>query len=622
MNGPVLAILLRQKAENMMKEAMTARAWTIARPLAGACLLAATSACALIPNLPGVSSQQAQTPARAEVEGVPPPLRARANELVRVDEAPARSVLEARNRMNSSAQLLQDLLSSEGYLAAHITPSRIETVSETAVLTAEPGPVFTILSRDFAGRESMVPEVARQLDTKLAGLPVGAVARTQTIESMDDVLVQQLRRQGYPFARSEGIDVLASRENADVELTFMLVPGPRVSLGALEVPGADERSAKMVRALKTWSDGDLYTPTVIDRLRTRLRSTGLYDGIGVTVSELPGSDGLHTVTATLVEGEPRTIGIGASASTTEGVGVDAYWERRNLTGRADSIRIEANVATLAQELTATYELPNIGRYGRTLALETGARAEQTDAYDLEGVSIGASLAQPFSRELTVSVGAKVDATRTLDERARIVGGIEREQVTLSFPVSANYSDVGDPLDPQSGVRLFAGTDTGVSVGDSTPGYTRLHLSGATYRAISENLVAAVRAEYGVFAGSGAVSPDKLFFAGGGGTVRGYEYQSLSPRDSLGVLTGGRSLFSASAELRWRASERFGYAVFTDFGGAGDDPGSVFSDAAASVGLGVRYYPGFGPIRLDIATPLDRRDGDAPVQVYISIGQAF
>ncbi len=605
-----------------MIEAKTAIAWTIARPLAGACLLAVTSACAMIPGLRGVTAQEAEARPRADVEGMPPSLRARANELVRVSEPPPRSVLEARNRMNSSAQVLQDLLSSEGYLAAEIQPSRIETVTETAILEAEPGPLFTILSRNFAGRDDMVPEVARKLDTELAGLPVGAVARTQTIERMDDELVQQLRRQGYPFARSEGIDVLASRENEDVELTFMLAPGPRVALGSLEIPGADARSTRMVRMLKTWSDGDLYTPAVIDRLRTRLRSTGLYEGIGVVIAETPGAEGLHTVTVTLVEGDPRTIGIGASGSTTEGIGVDAYWEKRNLTGRADRIRIRGNVATLAQDLTATYELPNIGRYGRTLALEAGVRAEQTDAYDLDGIRIGASLAQPFSRELTISVGTQLDATRTIDERARIVGGIEREQVTLSFPVSANYSDVGDPLDPQSGIRLFAGAETGISVGDGTPGYTRLHLSGSTYRAITENIVAAFRAEYGAFAGSSAVPPDKLFFAGGGGTVRGYEYQSLSPRDSLGILTGGRGLFAASAELRWRASERFGYALFTDFGAAGDDPGSLISDGAASIGFGVRYYPGFGPIRLDIATPLDRRDGDAPVQVYISIGQAF
>lgn len=605
-----------------MKAAKAALVWTIARPLAGAALLVSVSACSLLPNFQSPLTREPEKTSRAEVQGVPLELRARANELVLVAEEPPRSVLEVRHRLNGSAELLQDFLSSEGYLAAEVIPSRVDTLSDQPVLQARPGRVFTIATREFQGRHDIEPDVARRLDQALQDLPPGSIARTDTIEQMDDLLVLLLRRQGYAFAQSQGIDVLASREDANVELTFLLTPGPRVLLGALEAPDAEGRSAEMIRTLKTWRDGDLYTPATIDRLRTRLRSTGLYDGIGVTVSELPGPDGLHTVTATLVEGKPRTIGAGFSASTTEGVGVDAYWERRNLTGRADRLRISTNVATLARDLTATYERPNIGRYGRTLGLEAGIRAEETDAYDLEGVKLGASLSQPFTRQLRLSIGAELDATRTIDQRAKILGGIERELVTLAFPVALTYTDVGDPLDPQSGIRLFAGAETGVSFGNATPGYTRLHLTGSTYRAISENLIAAFRAEYGAFAGSNAVPPDKLFFAGGGGTVRGYDYQSLSPSDSLGNLQGGRNLFATSAELRWRASERFGYVAFADFGAAADDAGSLFSNAGAAIGLGVRYYPGFGPIRFDIATPVNPRDGDSPVQVYISIGQAF
>lgn len=605
-----------------MKVTKPALARTFARPLAGALLLVSVSACAILPDIGAPLSGEPEKVARAEIQGVPKDLRARASDLVKVAEAPPRSVLEVRNRLDGSSQLLEDFLSSEGYLAANVTPSRVEHLTDQPVLVADPGRQFTVLSRAYQGRDDLAADIRAKLDEILAGLPEGSIARTDAIERIDDLLVQSLRQQGHAFARSEGIDVLASRADANVELTFLLVPGPRIVLGALEVPDADDDTRRMVRTLKTWKDGDLYTPAIIDRLRTRLRSTGLYDGIGVTVSDMPGPDGLHTVTATLVEGKPRTIGAGISASTTEGVGVDAYWERRNITGRGDRLRISTSVATLARDLTATYERPNIGRYGRTLSLEAGVRGEETDAYDLQGVKVGAALAQPFTRQLTLSVGAEVDATRTNDQRAKIVGGVERELVTLAFPVSLNYTDIGDPLDPQSGIKLFAGAESGISFGDNTPGYTRMHLTGATYRAVSEGLVAAFRAEYGAFAGSNAVPPDKLFFAGGGGTVRGYDYQSLSPTDALGNLQGGRSIFSTSAELRWRASDHWGYAVFADYGGAADDTASLLDEAGASVGFGVRYYPGFGPVRLDIATPLNRRDGDSPVQVYISIGQAF
>jgi len=605
-----------------MKTQTPASLRTIARPLAWACLLASLAGCTLVPGLRDVASREPERRPRAALEGVPSALAAKANELVRMAEPAPRSVLEARNRINQSSDLVRDLLASEGFLAAEVVPSPITSTSDLPVLAAEPGPLFTVLTRNFEGRGDMAPEVARQLETVLENLPAGAPARTQTIEALDDELVLSLRRQGYAFAQSEGIDVLASRQDANVALTFLLIPGPRVALGQLVISDFDARNQNTVRMLRTWSDGDLFTPSSLDRLRTRLRSTGLYEGIGVTVSETAGEDGLHTVTATLVEGKPRTVGAGVSASTTEGVGVNAYWERRNLTGRADRLRIEGDLATLVRGLNLSYERPHIGRYGRILSIEAGVRQEETDAYDLRGVRLGAALAQPVWRDVSLSLGAELDATRTSDQRVRIAGGLARDQITLAFPLAVNYSDVADPLDPQSGVRLFTGLETGVSVGDKTPGYTRLQVSGATYRAIRENLVAAVRAEYGVFLGSKAVAPDKLFFAGGGGTVRGYPYQSLSPRDSLGILTGGRSLFTASAEMRWRASERFGYALFADLGAAADDPGSVFSEASGAVGLGLRYYPGFGPVRLDIAMPLDQRSGEAPVQIYISIGQAF
>jgi translocation and assembly module TamA len=149
------------------------------------------------------------------------------------------------------------------------------------------------------------------------------------------------------------------------------------------------------------------------------------------------------------------------------------------------------------------------------------------------------------------------------------------------------------------------------------------LSGSTYHKIGDGpFVAALRSQIGAFFGSDAVPLDRLFFAGGGGSVRGFEYQSLSPRDSTGALVGGRSLFDVSAELRWRRSERRGYVLFVDSGAAANNVDDVFGELRTAVGVGFRYYPGFGPIRVDIATPLDRRDGEAPVQFYVSIGQSF
>lgn len=593
------------------------------RPIAGACLMGAVTACASLNGTTNGNGGENGVPAQAHfhLRGIPAPLASRANALLRADIPEPRSVLEKRNRAASLARSVEDLLAAEGYLAATVQPDDFSTLEGSAALHVDPGPLFVVASTRLTGAEAVDPQTLTLLNASLAEVRPGAVVRAAEIERVEAELVSKLHQNGYAFATSPGIDALASRDEGNVEITYTLTPGPLVRLGVLESDETDSRSLRAIQVLKTWDTGDIYTPRIIDRLRSRLRSSGLYDGIGVAVAPDPGEDGYHTVSLTLTDAQPRSIGFGVTASTTEGIGADVIWERRNVTGRADKVTVQAAAATLSRSLTAGYELPNIGRFGRTFTAETGVRAEETPAYDLQGIRVAAGLAQPITRQLTVSVGGAIDATRITDQRTRIFLG-ESEQLTFSIPVAATYTDVGDPLDPQDGIRALASVESGVSLGNSTPGYTRMLLSGATYRKIAEDLVLAVRAEYGAFSGSNAVPPDRLFFAGGGGTVRGYEYQSLSPTDPLGGYTGGRSLFSTSAELRWRRSERFGYVAFVDAGAASNDAGSVFGEASAAVGFGIRYYPGFGPIRFDIAAPLDKRPGDAPVQIYVSIGQAF
>ena len=594
----------------------------LTHPATGVCLLGAVTACA---GFPGTNGNGASTAARGvpvAFSGVPADLEAKAKTVLETEDGPARSVLESRNRASMSADTLEEYLASEGYLAADVSPELVESIDKKPTLDVTAGELFRIASVSVTLATPISDSLQAKLDMESKTLAVESPARTPDIEDLDNRLVRTLRNGGHAFAESGGIDVLASRKNKSVELTYALVPGPFVRLGDMVVLDSGKCQVNTICALRTWTPGDAYTPEKIDQLRLRLRSSGLFDGIGVEVSKTPDENGFYPVELTLSDAKRRSVGAGVTASTTDGVGTDAFWERRNVTGAADTLRVQAEVATLARELSTTYTRPNIGQYGRTLTVETGIRAEETDAYDLQGIKFGAALSQPFRKNFTLSAGASIEATRTEELRLRSLTE-PRELYTLSFPLAATYSNVKEPLDPQSGRRAFLGVEPGLSVGDANAGYTRMLLSGSTYHKIADGpFVAALRGEFGAFFGSDAVPLDRLFFAGGGGSVRGFEYQSLSPRDLTGALVGGRSLFDVSAELRWRRSDKLGYVLFVDSGAAADSVDDVFGDLRTAVGVGLRYYPGFGPIRVDIATPVDRRDGEDPVQFYVSIGQSF
>ena len=595
----------------------------LARCAASLALAGSLSACAVFGGSSTHTNGTRATIPPATLAGVPGGLSAKADTLLTTYAAPPASILEARRRADRAAATVEEYLSAEGYLAATATPERIDSTDRTPRIDVDPGPRFRIAGITVTVEGEVDAETSDKLDRARAALLVGGPARSGAIEALNTTLLSRLRDAGYAFATSSDIDLLASRTQSNVEVTYTIQPGPRVKLGRLVLPEGISTREPAIRVMRSWAPGDLYSPEKIRTLRARLRSAGLFDGIGIEIADTPEADGTHPVHLLLLEGKPRSVGAGASVSTTEGVGIDAFWERRNITGRGDTLRVEGSAANLGRSLGATYELPNIGRYGRTLTAEIGARGIETDAYDLQGIKTGASLSQPLNKNFTISAGAFVDVTRTIEYDLLTTGPSDPiDQVTFSFPLSATYDTVSNPLDPQGGHRALATLEPSVSTGTAAATYTRFVTSASTYHSLTDDLVAAVRVEAGGFIGDTDVPADRLFFAGGGGSVRGYPYQSLSPRNIEGDYVGGEALFDASFELRWRKSQRWGYAAFVDTGAAAGDFGEVFGDLRTAFGLGVRYYPGFGPIRLDIATPIDRREGEDPVQVYISIGQAF
>ena len=573
---------------------------------------------------------------RVPVYGVPPGLNDPLKALQREEPAP-QTLFEARRQAERAAQVVSTFLESEGYYQAEVEPfaEGQNTFSRGVRVTA--GPLFVYAGRRIAYLGAAPDaETQSELDSLLEPISPGAPARAEPVIETGDALVRRLRAAGYPDAGAEPVDALADAGAGSIELEFRLRPGLRASFGSISVTGLDATRDDFIASLRPWREGERVTPARMDEFRARLAETGLFATTAVRLEEAaaPGANGVDArdVIVDVTERERRTIALGASASSSDGFGVDAEWQIRNYSGWGDSLTVSGQVATLERRLRTTYRLPHIGKYGRILDLSGEIEDFETDAFDQTGANVSATLEEQLSPRVRASLGVEGGFASILDQQARAAGAGPRDLYIVSGTGTAEYVGVRDILDPVNGIRARLLLEPGVTWGDTNIGFTRISGEAALYWDMgTEDFVAAVRGRAGAIAGPNGVPPDRLFYAGGGGSVRGYEYQSLSPRNiTTRQLVGGRALVEASAELRYRASDTLGYVAFVDAGSAFDpgatgstlDPNIDAGRVGVGAGLGLRYYTAFGPLRADIAVPLSKSDGDADFQVYLSIGQAF
>jgi translocation and assembly module TamA len=199
-------------------------------------------------------------------------------------------------------------------------------------------------------------------------------------------------------------------------------------------------------------------------------------------------------------------------------------------------------------------------------------------------------------------------------------------VGLPSQVRLNHAD--STVEPTKGYMLTLNASPYVDTSNKHDIFSILRLTGSTYVDVSGDgrSVLAARASFGIIPGAdvGLIPPDKLFYAGGGGSVRGFAYQGAGPRDSGNAPLGGLSVVEASVEFRQRIGKSFGVVAFIDAGSAYRELWPNFSVLTPRVGtgVGVRYYTDFGPARLDFGIPLNKREGDPPFGIYVSLGQAF
>ncbi|MHB2169777.1 autotransporter assembly complex protein TamA [Alsobacter sp. R-9] len=503
-------------------------------------------------------------------------------------------------------------------------------------IAARPGPLFTFRTIAVLDARTGRPFAPDVMPPRAIRMSPAEPARAADILAAEASIVDRLRALGHPFAKVTLRQPVVDHPAKAFDITLTVEPGPKADLGAIATGGLTTVDPAPVRSFIYARPGDPYSPEALEGIRKSVSRVDIIGGVRVKEADRLDAAGQLPIFVELTERKPRAVGASVNYSTIDGPELRTYWVHRNLFGAAETLRLEASLFyaqpwtghtgstfsrdNLGGRFAATFVKPGLGGTPNDLLASALVERTSTVGYTVRHAGADAGLRHRFSDTTSVQGGVRFDRGQSSD----LLGEID--YTLIGIPISGTIDTTDNLLDPTRGFRFNANVTPYPAALGSTVNMTVARATGSTYYAVDEDarIVLAARASLGVILGPDLdeIPANYRFYAGGGGSVRGYRYQSLSPRIYRTPI-GGRSIAEASFEARIKITDTIGIVPFVDTGMAFDEAFPRFDNQLqTAVGLGLRYYTPIGPIRVDVAAPINRRPGDRPVALYVSIGQAF
>ena len=485
------------------------------------------------------------------------------------------------------------------------------------------GPLYHLRRVALTGQPDAVAEHALKLKSGDPAIAADVVAAQGRI-------LDALRDDGHALAKVEPPVAVLVPPATGLDVSYAVQPGPRVDLGPITIVGLDRVHESYVRRRLLLHAGERFDPRKIDKAREDLAAAGVFSAVTVDAPDQLDADGQLPLTLRLVERKRHVLGATAAYSTDLGFSAGVTWSHRNLFGNAERLDLGAAVTQLGgsasrrpgYDVTATLTQPDVFIRDLDLIYRLEGIKESLDAYDRTAILGGVSVRRRFSTEFALTAGLQAQQSRVTQEN------VTRDYTLLQLPVTATYDTTGADglLDATHGIKATGTITPSDSLRAPGAQFVILQASGSTYFDFGSagRSILALRATVASVQGATTfeLPPDQRLYAGGSATVRGYKYQSVGPKFPDLRPIGGTSLGAATVEFRQRFLSSFGAAVFVDAGEASSTSAPFSGSLRMGAGAGIRYYTPFGPIRADIAVPLNKQRGDDGFEIYVGIGQAF
>lgn len=525
------------------------------------------------------------------------------------DPLPDPIALEAR--LAADQNHVKTLLENQGYYDSVVHIDNTVAADQKITLQVDLGPRYQLSRYTLTGQSALPLPSPETL-----GLKIGGPALAADLQAAETKALDQLAETGYPLAKFTATQYIVNHATQTLEANLTVDAGPKVPFGDVHFLGLERTHPQYLLNRRPWESGQVYSTTQLKAYQKALLDTDLFSSVKLTPAQSPAPDGSLPIEAVLVERKPRSYGGSAGYSTDQGAGVTAFWSHRNLWGNGEKLDVTGKGYAKNQSLKAALRTPDVPDKRTTFLISLEAFNEHSSAYNASGLKseIG------FERQMTE--GWKVSAGTRL-----FYGNVDDNAVIdMALPLIMTVDNTDSLLDPSSGWRATSSFTPNFALTGSQTAYATWEQRLSAYHSLtkSQSVVLAGWAHAGgvLFANTTDIPPTSRFYAGGGGSVRGYAYRSIGEKDTSGDPLGGTALLEGGGELRVRFSDTWGGVLFAEGGAISKTTVPTPSRPQYAAGIGVRYLTSIAPLRFDVGVPLNPRNSDSAYQIYISLGQAF
>lgn len=524
--------------------------------------------------------------------------------------------------MNQDKAIIEKILRSHAYYSNKIEVN-IRQTEEGLIgefhINKGPQFVFDNISIELENGDLELKSNLLQIISK-NGMEKGLPCESSTVFKVEEEIVRGLKDLGYPLGKISDRQYVVDYTKNAMDVWFRVDPGPKAYFGSLVINGLKKTRYEYIKRLLDWAENEPFSQSRLDQVQRLLYQSGLFSAVSVRNQEVLDEGNRMDLIVDVTERKHRSISGGIGYKSYEGPGISFAWENLNLLGGAERLSIRCGILSNAYYQKLDYLKPYFRDKPQDMLLGVQNKKEEQDAYEATIRSIEGLINIPNWKKLAIGYGI-------LTKYGQVSQMEHQERYTLfALQLKASKLKVDDILNPSSGYRGFLSLYPSYLI-DENRQYLKLNTGGSAYLPLSfdkRNVVAA-RVNLGIMGNitRDAIPADERFYSGGDQSVRGYPYQSLGELRGDRPL-GGKALLELSMEYRRRVRENLGLVAFLD---GGTVYRSLPMDGSSTLrygsGIGLRFMTPIGPIRLDLATPLNRRKGiDRYLAVYFSVGQAF